>query len=151
MTVAEFLTPERTLLLSASTKDEALDELMDCLVATGLEVDRETLAAAVRKREKLMSTGIGQGIAVPHVRLPGVSRMNMAVGVSREGIADYESLDAEPVRIIVLIVAPQGDHEGYIRLLASTTDVLKQPELRRAVIEADDATQVYRILTGGGG
>ncbi len=149
MNVGDYLTPERVVILSAATKIEALDQLIDRLAESGVGVDREDLSTAVWKRESLMSTGVGQGLAVPHVRMAGVARTAMAVGVSRRGIADYESLDGLPVHIIVLIVAVQGDHEGYIRLLASTTDVLKQENLRGAVVEAGKAEDIYRILTEG--
>lgn len=149
MNVADYLAPDRILLLSGATKAEALDQLIDRMADSGVGVDRDALSQAVWKREQLMSTGVGQGIAVPHVRLQGVPRTCMAVGVSRRGIADYESLDGAPVHIIVLIVAVQGDHEGYIRLLASTTDVLKQEKLREAVVEAENPEDIYRILTDG--
>jgi PTS system nitrogen regulatory IIA component len=149
MNVADYLTPERVVLLSGTTKAQALGLLIERTADSGVGVDRVALSQAVWKREQLMSTGVGQGIAVPHVRLPGVPRTCMAVGVSRRGIADYESLDGQPVHVIVLIVAVQGDHEGYIRLLASTTDVLKRKELRQAMVEAEKPEQVYRILTEG--
>jgi len=147
MNLAEFLDPERVLLLTASAKSEALDELVQALARAGLGVSAEELGAAVRKRERLMSTGIGFGIAVPHVRLEGVRRPMMAVGVSRQGLRDYQSLDDEPVRIVVLIAVPAGDHEGYIRLLAETVAVLKQPERRRAILAAESPEQIHRLLT----
>jgi len=149
MNVGDYLTPERVVILSATTKERALDQLIERLAESGVGVGREDLSMAVWRRESLMSTGVGQGLAVPHVRMAGVSRTAMAVGVSRRGIADYESLDGAPVHIIVLIVAVQGDHEGYIRLLASTTDVLKQEKLREAVVEAEKPEDIYRILTDG--
>jgi mannitol/fructose-specific phosphotransferase system IIA component (Ntr-type) len=136
-------------LLSGTTKAEALGQLIDRLAQGGVGVSGEALSQAVWKREALMSTGVGQGIAVPHVRMPGVPRTTMAVGVSRRGIADYESLDGKPVHIIVLIAATEGDHEGYIRLLASTTDVLKQQELRESVVEAEKPEDIFRVLTEG--
>jgi PTS system nitrogen regulatory IIA component len=151
MNVEEYLTPERVILLSGATKAQALGQLIERLAQTGIGVDREELAKAVWKRESLMSTGVGQGIAVPHVRMPGLSRTAMAVGVSRRGIADYESLDGQPVHIVVLIVAVQGDHEGYIRLLASTTDVLKKQDLREAVVDAGKPEDIYGILTASEG
>ncbi len=149
MNVGDYLTPERVVVLSATSKEQALDQLIDRLAEGDLGVEREALSLAVWRRESLMSTGVGQGLAVPHVRMADVKRTTMAVGVSRRGIADYESLDGKPVHIIVLIVAVQGDHEGYIRLLASTTDVLKQQALREAVLEAEKPEEIFRILTAG--
>ena len=149
MNVADYLTPERIVLLSATTKADALGELVDRLAETSSVADCEALSQAIWRREQLMSTGVGQGIAVPHVRLDGILRTSMTVGVSRRGITDYESLDGQPVHVIVLIVAVPGDHESYIRLLAGTTSVLKHPELRDAMLEAEDPEQIFRILTKG--
>lgn len=149
MNVGDYLTPERIVMLGGTTKAEALGQLVDRLVETGSVADSEALSQAVWKREQLMSTGVGQGIAVPHVRLDGVLHTSMAVGVSRRGITDYETLDGQPVHVIVLIVAVPGDHESYIRLLAGTTSVLKHPELRDAMLEAEEPEQIFHILTRG--
>ncbi len=151
MELADYLTPERVVLLAGSTKAEALGQLAEVLASTGAGVSREELEEAFWRREKMMSTGIGHGLAVPHVRLPGASDLSMAVGVSPSGLADYESLDEEPVRIVAAIVAPQGQHEAYIRLLAEVIHVLKDPQARRAIIEAGEPGRIYEMLVEHGG
>jgi len=149
MRISDYLMLEHVVILTAATKAEALDELVSAADDFSENISQEELARAVWEREKMMSTGIGQGLGIPHVRLPGLSDAAMAVGVSRNGIADYESLDNKPVHIIVLIAAPQGKHEIYIRLLAKVANVLKQDDIRKAISETDDAAEVYRILTEG--
>ena len=134
--------------LAGSTKAEVLDELVIVLADSDQSIDREQLSAAVWKREEMMSTGIGHTVAIPHVRMAGVTAAAMAVGVSHRGIADYKSLDGKLVHIIVLIVAPAGQHDTYIRLLAQAADVLRHEDLRQAMIEAKDPAKVYSILTG---
>jgi len=146
MKLSECLTPQRVLLLEGANKAEALHELVAALAESGVGVGQEELEQAILKREQLLSTGIGQGIAVHHVRMPSVPRLAMAVGVSRNGIPDYGSFDDEPVRIVVMIVAPAGAHEDYIRLLAQTVEALKKPDARRAVIEAEAPEVVYRTF-----
>ena len=146
--LAEFLTPERVILLSATTKAEALAELMDVIVACNGGVERDVLAREIAKREEMMSTGIGNKLAIPHVRMEGIDRATMAVGVSRAGIADYESLDKQPVHIVIMIAAAKGEHETYIRLLARVAEALKEAHLREEIIQADDPATVHRILTG---
>ncbi|HUT56601.1 MAG TPA: PTS sugar transporter subunit IIA [Phycisphaerae bacterium] len=148
MKLSEYLTPDRVAILSGRTKAEALSEMVGLVAAAGPGVDRESLEAAVRHRESLMSTGIGHGLAIPHVRMAGLKRAYMAVGVSREGIADYDSLDGKPVRIIVLIAAPQGQHELYIRLLAQVTENLKDPAPRAAIVAGEDPSRIYELLLG---
>ena len=149
MKVSDYLTLEHVVLLKGATKAEAIDELVSAADDFSKNISTEELSRAVWEREKMMSTGIGQGLGIPHVRLPGLADAAMAVGVSRAGIADYESLDNQPVHIIVLIAAPQGKHEIYIRLLAKVANVLKQDDIRKAIAEADDPAEVYRILTEG--
>jgi len=150
MKLIDYLKPERVVMLSGTSKADALDELVDVLVKTGVGVEAGKIKEAVWVRERMMSTGIGNGLAVPHVRLPGLSEMAMAVGVSREGISDYESLDETPIHIIVLIAAPQGQHEAYIRLLGLVADVLKKQALRQAIVAAEDASEILRIFTEDG-
>ncbi len=149
MEISQCLKPECVLKLAGSTKIEALDELTTVLADSDPSVDREALSTAIWKREEMMSTGIGHGVAIPHVRMAGVTAAAMAVGISRRGIADYKSLDGKMVHIIVLIVAPEGQHETYIRLLAQAADVFRHEDLRRAMIEAKDPVDSYRILTRG--
>ena len=148
MDLKRYLAPECVVLLAEEAKDPALRTLCDVLAAHEAELKAPVLFEAVCSRERLMSTGIGNGLAIPHVRLKGLSGACMAIGISREGLKDYQSLDAQPIRLVVLIAAPQGEHETYIRLLARVTDVLRVASLREAILEAPDAAAAYRILTG---
>ena len=150
MEISQCLKPQCVVKLAGSTKAEVLEELITVLAGSDPSVDREEISAAVWKREEMMSTGIGHGVAIPHVRMAGVATAVMAVGISRRGIADYKSLDGKMVHIIVLIAAPAGEHDTYIRLLAQAADVFRHEDLRRAMIDAKDTAESYRILTGGG-
>lgn len=147
--LADFLTPERVVLLSGTSKAEVLAELIDVIIACNGGVEREALAREITKREEMMSTGIGNKLAIPHVRMEGIDRATMAVGISRAGIADYESLDKQAVHIVVLIAAAKGEHETYIHLLAQVAETLKETDLREKIIQADDPAIIHRILTGG--
>jgi PTS system nitrogen regulatory IIA component len=142
------LDPQNVAILHSDMKAGALDELANLLVENGLPVSVDELAEALAKREKLMSTGIGHGIAVPHVRLSGVRDVQVAVGIHRSGLADYESMDPEPVRVVVMIVAPQGRHDEYVRVLAAVVNVLKQPDARARLVEAADPAEAYELLVG---
>jgi len=113
MKLIDYLKPERVVMLSGTSKADALDELVDVLVKTGVGVE--------------------------------AGKIN-----SREGISDYESLDETPIHIIVLIAAPQGQHEAYIRLLGLVADVLKKQALRQAIVAAEDASEILRIFTEDG-
>ncbi|MFV1960107.1 MAG: PTS sugar transporter subunit IIA, partial [Planctomycetota bacterium] len=101
----DHLAPEQVIDLTATTKDEALQELVDAVAHTDAVHDREELLDAVRARERILSTGIGLGIAIPHARIKSVHRFVVAVGRRAEGIP-FESIDQKPVHIVVLIAGP---------------------------------------------
>ncbi len=127
------------------TKDEALTQLVGVL-SRAVGFDREAMYQAVLHREKLMSTGIGNNLAVPHVRLDKLPAPAVAVGIFPEGIDGYDSMDKQPVRIVLLIAAPKGQHEMYIRLLAAAVEVLKEPEARLAVLSARTPAEAATLL-----
>jgi len=147
MSLASYLTPDRVKILVGRTKAEVLAELIalagKCF--PGIEVD--VLGPAIAHRESLMTTGIGQGLAVPHARLDGVTEPMVVVGISKGGVAGYDSLDGAGIHIVLLIVAGKGQHEPYLRLLASAVNVLKAPTIRQEIIDCPDAEQAFAKLT----
>jgi len=140
------LEPERVLILKCSRKADALRALVKCFGAAAGVGDQEALCEAIFRREELMSTGIGMGIGVPHVRLDSVEGPVMSVGICRVPITDYESLDGKPVQLIFMIAAGKYQHTEYIRLLARVSSKLKNEELRNSLINAPDAETFYRTL-----
>lgn len=144
--VRKVFSPKRTVLIDVPTKTEALEQLID-LLATAPEVrNRDDLAKEVYHRENLMSTAIGLGVAVPHVRLGSVGDLVAAVGVSRQGIRDYESLDEKPVHIIIMVAAGREQHAQYLRLLAYLTSLFKRRATREELVGAPDSQAVHNLL-----
>jgi mannitol/fructose-specific phosphotransferase system IIA component (Ntr-type) len=141
---------DRIRLLKGETKQDVLEEMTVLVVTSGLVPDAKELLAAILQREALMSTGIGLGIAVPHVRLDGVPRPVAAVGIQPRGVPDYASLDGETVRIIVMVVAGSAQHAQYIRLLASLTDRLRTPAARDTILAAERPETIHAFLTAVG-
>ncbi len=148
LAIREVLAPSRVVLLDCNTKAEALQKLIELIAEAPQVQDKGELAREVERREGLMSTGIGSGIAVPHVRLDSVEDIVMAVGVSKQDIKDYESLDGRPVRIILLVAAGRNQHAQYLKTLASVSSRLKDEDFRNAVLEADDPERIYDLLIG---
>ena len=146
MPLKDYLAEDCVCFLSGTTKAEALSQLVHLLVERDAGVDRRELARAISRREKLMSTGIGLGIAVPHVRLPEVPRPILAVGLHRDGIPDYESLDGKPVHIVVMIAAGKGQHVAYIQLLAEITRILKNEGIRERILRAPSTAEIHKLL-----
>jgi len=140
------LAPERVLILESGTKKEALHTLADCLGTAPQIRDHDALVRAIFYREELMSTGIGMGIAIPHVRLASVTGPVMSAALCRNPIADYESLDGAPIRLIFMIAAGQHQHAEHLRLLSSLCSRFKSEKLRNALMSAADTSTFYDIL-----
>jgi len=144
--LADYLAAARVVDLASRSKDAALMEIVETLASAPEVSDRERLLAAVLEREKIVSTGIGLGVAVPHAKIPEVSEFVVAYGRSREGV-DFGSIDDRPVHHVVLIVGPPDRQQRYLQFLATVTLKLKQPELRKALEAAPDAAGLFSVLS----
>jgi len=131
--VTKLVTPERVVMLGAKGKAEALEALVERLAQSPAVGDRDALRRAILEREAIMSTGIGQGIAIPHARLASVTEFVGALGLSREGIA-FGAFDDKPVHIVLMIAGPER-HREYLQILASVTLALKRETNRRRLLE----------------
>ncbi|MBX3179137.1 MAG: PTS sugar transporter subunit IIA [Candidatus Hydrogenedentes bacterium] len=145
----DLLAPERVLLLDCDSKEAALNALVDALGRAPQVKDPEELRREVFERETLMSTGIGFGIGVPHVRLASVKDLVLAVGVNKRDLEDYASLDERPVRIICMVAARENQHAQYLKALAAISNLMKEAEVRDALLSAEDPARIYALLTQG--
>lgn len=132
--------------LSGATKDAVLEEMVALVSTSDAVTDRAALLAAVRDRERVLSTGIGLGIAIPHAKIPGVTRFVVAVGRHAGGI-DFDAIDGKPVHIVVLIAGPQDAQDRYLRLLARLSGRLRQEDVRRKVLAAKGPADIVAILS----
>jgi len=148
LAVRDVLSPERILIIESGTKRDVLLRLIEALASSPAVRDREELERAIFEREELMSTGIGLGVAVPHARLASIQEPVMAVAVCRTSIADYESLDGQPVQLVVMIAAGRDQHAAYIRLLAEISRRIKDAALRERILAARSPEEIYDLLTG---
>lgn len=141
-----FLAPERTVVLNASDKQSVLNSLIELLAKTPQITSKAELADGIFRREALMSTGIGLGIAIPHVRLASVTGMVMAAALVPGGISDYESLDGQPVRLVAMIAARLDQHAEYLRLLSCLSSELKADTFRAGLFRCTDDAELFREL-----
>jgi fructose-specific phosphotransferase system IIA component len=145
MDITSLVNSERIVTLKADSKENALKALVKVLAKTTQVSNEKELAKAISDRERILSTGIGYGIAIPHAKIPSVSDFIAAIGISKEGIV-FESLDGKPVHLLVMIAGPEGQNEDYLRILARFTAVLKSEETRNRIIESRRPEQVIDIL-----
>ena len=135
------------LLLEPGDKTTALNRLIDVLCLNPEITSPAELRKGIFRREELMSTGIGMGIGVPHIRLESIRNIILAVGISKTPISDYGSLDNIPVSLIFMIAAAKNQHAEHIRLLSSISYLCKNRDFRSKLLNAADCRDVFSILT----
>ncbi len=130
----QFVSKDSVMTLTGKNKLEVMEQLISR--ATDLtKLDRDVIFRLVWKREQMMTTGVGNGLALPHIRVNDIPQPVVIVGVSEKPIADYQSQDAQPVRVVVFIVAPDENPEAYLQLLGSVSRRLRNPELLAKLTE----------------
>ena len=148
--IKDILAAENVMLLEADSKDAALLEMLENLSDNCSITQRAAIVEGIFQREKLMSTGIGLGIGIPHVRMDGIDDLMMAVGLATSDLTGYESLDGEPVRLIFMILAGKDQHTLHIKAMAAISGRVRNAVLREMLIQAEDTETIYKLLTHGG-
>jgi len=152
MDLVDILTKENILPeMSAADRWEAIDELINNLVATGRiqAQHRDAIIGVVRKRDQQMSTGIGFGIGIPHASTDLIAEVVGALGRSKKG-CNFDALDNQPVSIVVLFLVPQGQFQKHLHTLAGIAKLLHKAEFRQALEQAPDAEAMMRVIKDAG-
>jgi len=131
--------------LKAGNKRDALAEMVGVFAKGNIRTDPEAILRVLLERERLGSTGIGDGIAIPHGKLAGLGEMVMAFGRSRKGI-DFDAMDGKPVHLISLLVAPENSAGQHLKALAKISRMMKDEGYRRALLEAKTHGDLVRII-----
>jgi PTS system nitrogen regulatory IIA component len=144
--LADLLHPERVRIgLTLSNKEEALRAIAALLTMPEGVANEETVHDVLLERERLASTGIGSGVAIPHGRYDGVDELRAAVAVCPAGV-DFDAVDSLPVNILVGIVGPRSMPQKHLAALAGVSRVLRNSEKRDALLKASDSAEAYRAL-----
>ena len=146
MTLMDILSPQSVIVgLRGETKEEIIEELVDALAAGSTISDREKVLQAVLEREKIMSTGIGDGIAIPHGKSDAVVRLAAALGTQKRGV-DFEALDGEPAFVFFLLVSPANVSGPHIKALARISRLLKNDEFKKRLISASSPPEIMAAI-----
>ena len=129
----------------AKTKTEALEELVNALIKGGLKLDSAKVIEVLQQREKLGSTGIGDGLAIPHGKISSLDEIVVAFGRSKKGV-DFDSLDGKPVHIFFLLLAPENSVGQHLKALARISKMLKKANFRQKLIETDSKSDLYKLI-----
>ncbi len=146
MKITDFLTPEMVLPnLRGQNKAEVLRELAECLCAQHREIPVDDLAAVLSERERLGSTAIGDGIAIPHGKLGNVTRILGTFGRHRDGV-DFESLDGNPTHLFFMLVAPEDSTSLHLKALARVSRLFRDHSFREKLLGAEDAAALFKLI-----
>lgn len=144
--VKNILSPDRVVFINHTSKHDALVELADVLATAPQVKDGQELTDQILKREELMSTAVGRGIAIPHVRLSSVTDLVMAVGVCKKPISDFQTLDDQPVNLLFMIAAAYNQHSYYLKTISHFSAKLKDSDLRAAISTSLSEQEAYNLL-----
>ena len=126
-------------------KAEAIDMLVELMDKTGNLNDKDGYKEAILAREDLSTTGIGDGIAIPHGKTKAVKNASLAAAVSKEGV-DYDALDGMPSHLFFMIAAPEGENEVHLEVLARLSTILMDEEFRKSLINAKDKKEFLNLI-----
>jgi PTS system nitrogen regulatory IIA component len=148
MKIVEFLRPEAVIAnLGGASAPAALAELCRPLAAA-TKVDAQRLVDTLLEREKLGSTGIGEGVAIPHGKLPGLPALIASFGRAPQGI-DFRAIDGKPTFLFFTLIAPENSAGAHLKALARISRIFKNPSFREAILKASDADEIFRLIEGG--
>ena len=146
VTFTKFITKESIFILEGKNKYEILESLIT-KAAKQSKIDRDTIARLTWHREKMMTTGVGFSLALPHIRINEIPEPVILVGICQNPIEDYESQDDQPIRVVIFIVAPDQNQEMYLQLLGSISRKLRHADIINELVEnITRPSKIIRIL-----
>ena len=147
MMLADVLREENIITdLKSRDKEDVLGEMVDDISPMVGCIDKEKILKALLDREKLGTTGIGHGVAIPHGKIKGLPELKVFFGRSRKGV-NFSSMDSLPVHLVFLILAPENSAAAHLKVLASISHLLKSQDFRVKLMDAVDRSDIYRIIT----
>ena len=144
--IAEFLKAESVVAdLSAQSKGEVLKELSVSLGKSNPTIPAARLAAVLEEREKLGSTGIGEGVAIPHGKLAGLPTLSASFGVSKGGV-DFDAIDGKRTHLFFALVAPENSAGLHLKALARISRLFKSSTFRESILSARTSADIYALI-----
>lgn len=143
--ISKYMAPELVTFLDVNTCEEALQAMVDALDSAGKLHDRKSFYTAIMEREKIVSTGVGMGIAIPHAKLSSYEDFFIAIGILKRGV-DWKSLDHVPVRSIFMIGGPENEQTKYLQILSAITVAVKNEEKRKKLLTLNSKEAIISLF-----
>jgi PTS system nitrogen regulatory IIA component len=131
--------------LTETGKSEIIRELADHICSGHTSIDHESLVKVLSDREALASTAIGEGVAIPHGKLPELTEIKACLGRAKAGV-DFDSMDGNPTHIFIVMVAPENSTGMHLKALARISRVFKDPAFLKRLLDAPDADEMFEAL-----
>lgn len=131
--------------MKATSKEEALAELVGPILEANPDLDKKQLLQTILEREKLGSTGLGGGVAIPHGKFDGLDKLAASFGRSQKGI-DFSSMDNKPAHLFFMLIAPKNCAGDHLKALARISRLFKDPILTNSLKQAENSAQIYGLL-----
>jgi mannitol/fructose-specific phosphotransferase system IIA component (Ntr-type) len=146
MKLVNYLKPEYIAVgITAESKDELLNKMVDLAAKNPNVTDKAKVKTAILERERIMSTGVGKGFAIPHGKTDAVNDIVLAFATTAEPI-DYASMDNEPVRLILLLVSRDSDVGSRLKLLSRASKVMNSDAARKSLVDAKTPDEIFAIF-----
>ena len=146
MKISDILVREASILdLESTAKDSLLAEMASSLAAVEPALEAGALLGVLREREALQSTGIGEGVAIPHGKISGLDRLVAAFARSSSGV-DFDSIDDQPTQLLFLLVVPEQSGGQHLKALARISRFFRDASFREKLLAADDLDQIFRAI-----
>lgn len=145
MVFARYLNKKLVSTLNATNRDEALQQLVEVIFKAGKLKNKDEFYNAIIERERIVSTGIGMGVAIPHAKLPGFDDFFITIGILQKAI-DWNALDGAPVRLIFMIGGPDDKQTEYLQILSTLTQFIKNEEKRKKLLNLHDPKTIIELF-----
>lgn len=145
MPTTDYLNQDSIFFLNAETRDQVLKELSHHAFLVGKVKDESAFLHALMEREKIVSTGIGMGVAIPHAKLPTYDKFFIVLGILQKPV-EWDALDTAPVRIVFMIGGPDDKQTEYLQLLSSLTFTIKNEEKRKKLLTLTDPQSILALF-----
>ena len=140
--LSRLISPDRITRIDEANKDDCLRSLVKCLSESESLGNEDSIFEAIMERERLLSTGFGLGLAIPHAKLNIIDDFIVGLAIHRDGVP-FDSLDDQPVHILVMILGPDQKQDEYLKVLSRVTAFLK--DQREKILSLEDNEEIYKL------